>query len=478
MSLLQLLQPAGQNRYRLPKMGEMQVEAMIYLDEVLLQESLDEASVRQLHDAACLPGMYRAVLGMPDIHSGYGLPIGGVMAADAERGVVSAGAVGMDINCGVRLLSTNITAQAMTRARLERLLAAITRRVPTGIGTATPDRTWRGGIVQEVFTKGSRAVLEQGYGRPQDVEHTEENGCLNFANPDALSKAMLRRAVQLGTLGGGNHFLEVQRVEEIFSPELAETLGLTLGNIVFMIHTGSRGFGHQICTEFSAQMAKEAPRHGIDLPNKGLAALPIDSPGGQAYLGAMACAVNYAFANRQIITHAVREAFAEVFDQSDTSLGLDVVYDVAHNIAKFEEHEERSLLVHRKGSTRALPPGHAHNPAVYKDTGHPALLPGSMGTSSYVVVGRPPVVETFCSVNHGAGRVMSRGAARRCISEQAFQQSMGGVITNAANYRQIIDEAPLAYKDIDRVVNVLADIGMVAKVARMVPLAVVKGSGE
>lgn len=478
MSLLQLLQPAGKNRYRLPKMGDMQVEAMIYLDEVLLQESLDEASVQQLRDAACLPGTYRAVLGMPDIHSGYGLPIGGVMVTDAKAGVVSAGAVGMDINCGVRLLRTNIPAKAMTRKRLEKLIAAITRRVPTGIGTATPDRTWRGKILQEVFTKGSRAVVEQGYGRPQDVEHTEESGCLSFANPDVLSKRMLKRAVQLGTLGGGNHFLEVQRVEEVFSAPMAEVLGLTMGHIVFMIHTGSRGFGHQICTEFSALMAKEAPRQGIKLPNKGLAALPIDSEVGQAYLGAMACAVNYAFANRQIITHAVRQAFSEVFGESDLSLGLDTVYDVAHNIAKFEEHEGRSLLVHRKGATRALPPGHDHNPAVYQTTGHPALLPGSMGTSSYVVVGRPPITETFCSVNHGAGRVMSRGEARRSISEQAFQQSMGGIITNAENYRQIIDEAPTAYKDIDRVVNVLADIGMVEKVARVVPLAVIKGSGE
>lgn len=477
MSLLQLLQPVGKNRYRLPKMGDMQVEAMVYLDEVLLQESLDEAAVKQLHDAACLPGSYGAVLGMPDIHSGYGLPIGGVMASDAERGIVSAGAVGMDINCGVRLLMTNINAKYMTRARLEKLIRAITRRVPTGIGTATPDRLWRGSILQDVFTNGSRAVVEQGYGRPQDVEHTEEKGRLSFANPDALSKAMLRRAVQLGTLGGGNHFLEVQRIDEIFAPELAATLGLALGNIVFMIHTGSRGFGHQICTEYSTRMAKEASQHGISLPNKALAAMPIASRSGQDYLGAMACAVNYAFANRQIITHAVRDAFADVFGQSDSDLGLNVVYDVAHNIAKFEEHEGRSLLVHRKGATRALPPGHAQNPIVYQDTGHPALLPGSMGTSSYVVVGKAPVVETFCSVNHGAGRIMSRGVARRSISEQAFLQSMSGVITNADNYRQIIDEAPLAYKDIDRVVNVLADIGMVAKVARVVPLAVIKGSG-
>jgi len=478
MSLLQLLQPVGKNRYRLPKMGDMQVEALVYLDEVLLRESLDEESVRQLRDAACLPGTYRAVLGMPDVHSGYGLPIGGVMATDAEVGVVSAGAVGMDINCGVRLLRTNVPAKEITRKRLEQLVAAITRRVPTGIGMATPDRTWRGKVLQEIFVKGSRAVVAEGYGRPRDVEHTEENGCLSFANPDALSQRMLKRAVQLGTLGGGNHFLEVQRVEEVYSPSLAEVLGLEVGSITFMIHTGSRGFGHQICTEYSAMMAKEAPRQGIRLPNKGLAAAAINSEMGQAYLGAMACAVNYAFANRQIVTHAVRQAFAEVFAERDQSIGLDVVYDVAHNIAKFEEHEGRRLLVHRKGATRALPPGHQQNPPVYQATGHPALLPGSMGTSSYVVVGKPQVSETFCSVNHGAGRVMSRGEARRSISEQALQKSMGGIITNAENYRQIIDEAPSAYKDIDRVVNVLADIGMVEKVVRVAPLAVIKGSGE
>ena len=257
---------------------------------------------------------------------------------------------------------------------------------------------------------------------------------------------------------------------------MAEVLGLRKGSITFMIHTGSRGFGHQICTEFSNRMAKAAPKHGIELPNKGLAALPIASDGGQQYLGAMACAVNYAFANRQVITHAVREAFAEVFGQSDEQLGLELVYDVAHNIAKFEEHHGRKLLVHRKGATRALPPGHPSNPAVYQNTGHPALLPGSMGTASYVVVGKPPVVETFCSVNHGAGRVMSRRAARRSISEQEFHDSMGKILTNAEHYRQVLDEAPTAYKDIDRVVNVLADIGLTEKVVRLVPLAVNNGT--
>lgn len=476
MSLLQLLQPAGKNRYRLPKTGDMQVEAMVYLDEVLLKESFDEASLRQLHDATRLPGLHRAVLGMPDIHHGYGLPIGGVMASDAEQGLVSAGAVGMDINCGVRLLRTNLDAKEVTRSHMRELIAAIERRIPTGVGKSTAGRTWSGSIMQDIFTEGSRAVVKEGYGRPQDIDHTEENGRLSFANPDVLDKTMLRRSGQLGTLGGGNHFLELQRVEEIFSPELAQTLGLALGSIVFMIHTGSRGFGHQICTEFSARMAREAPRHGIELPNKGLAALPITSKGGQAYLGAMACAVNYAFANRQVITHAVREAFVEVFRKNEDTLGLDVVYDVAHNIAKFEEHDGKRLLVHRKGATRALPPGHADNPAVYKTTGHPALLPGSMGTSSYVVVGKPGIEETFCSVNHGAGRVMSRGAARRNISEAEFEESMGSVITNAPNYRRVIDEAPAAYKDIDRVVDVLADIDLVAKVARVVPLAVAKGS--
>lgn len=476
MSLLRLLQPAGPNRYRLPPTGAMQVEARIYLDEVLFEEALDEAAVAQLRDAASLPGLYGAVLGMPDIHSGYGLPIGGVMAADAREGLVSAGAVGMDINCGVRLLKTNIPAAEVKPSHLKQLIAAITHRVPTGIGTATPDRHWRGKVLEKVFIEGSLAVVKEGYGRDLDAIHTEEGGFLDFANPDTLGKRMRQRASQLGTLGGGNHFLEVQRVAEIFSPDFAELLGLGLGNIVFMIHTGSRGFGHQICTEFSARMAKNASRYGINLPNKGLAALPIESEGGQAYLGAMACAVNYAFANRQIITHAVRQAFADVFQADDKSLGLDVVYDVAHNIAKFEEHDGRQLLVHRKGATRALPPGHQHNPAIYKESGHPALLPGSMGTSSYIVVGKAGVTETFCSVNHGAGRMMSRGAARRKISAGQFHKSMGEVITNVGNYRQILDEAPPAYKDIDRVVNVLSDIDLVAKVARVLPLAVVKGA--
>ena len=478
MTWLSQLELVDRNRYRLAQQGAMQVEVMIYLDEVLRNEALDEASVQQLYEAACLPGLYRAVLGMPDIHSGYGLPIGGVMAADASFGIISAGAVGMDINCGVRLLKTNLSAKDATKRRLERLIAAITRRIPTGIGTATPERLWRGALLEKVFTEGSRAPIEQGYGRPEDGERTEEYGALSFADPAALSKRMRQRSVQLGTLGGGNHFLEAQRVEEVLDGELAAKLGLYEDQLVFMIHTGSRGFGHQVCTEYSARMAKEAPKHGITLPNKGLAALPIDSPGGQAYLAAMGCAVNYAFANRQIITHLVRESFAEVFACGDQELDLSVVYDVAHNIAKFEEHEGRKLLIHRKGATRALPPGHHQNPEVYRETGHPALLPGSMGTASYVVVGREAVKETFCSVNHGAGRLMSRGEARRSISERAFKESMGDILTNVVDGRRIIDEAPGAYKDIDRVVDVLSDIDMIKKVAKVVPLAVIKGSGE
>lgn len=478
MGLLELLEPIGRNRYCLPRHGQMLVDAQLYLDEVLRRECLDESSLQQLHDAACLPGVHRAVLGMPDIHSGYGLPIGGVMATDAEQGVVSAGAVGMDINCGVRLLNTCLQASALDRNSLERLLSAIVKRVPTGIGTRSPYDELRGELLQSVLAEGSAIVVGKGFGRSEDVERTEENGRLAFANPDALSKSMLKRSEQLGTLGGGNHFIEVSRVERVYDRQLAELLGLREGAATVMIHTGSRGFGHQICTESSASMMQDARRMGMPLPSKGLAALPVGSSGGEAYLQAMACAVNYAFANRQIITYAVREAFAEVFKQGDSRLGLDVVYDVAHNIAKFEEHDGRRLLVHRKGATRALPPGHPGNPRVYTASGHPALLPGSMGSASYVVVGRPGISETFCSVNHGAGRVMSRSAARKSISEQEFRTSMQGVLINAANYRSVIDEAPQAYKDIDRVVDVLADINLVNKVVRLTPLAVIKGEGD
>ncbi|MEW5762044.1 MAG: RtcB family protein [Bacillota bacterium] len=468
------LERVGRNRYRLPRTGKMRVSGLVYATEGLLSYIRDDKSLEQLANAAQLPGVVEPVIGMPDIHEGFGLPIGGVMAVTAD-GVISAGAVGMDINCGVRLLRTNLRAD-FDKPTLRALMQEIERLVPTGIGKKGRHRGVTAAIFEEVVHRGAGAVIAAGFGRAKDAEHTEENGCLAGADLAAVSKQAVRRgAEQLGTLGGGNHFIEIQRVEEIFDPGIAGRFGLFAGQLTVMIHTGSRGFGHQICTDYSKSLIPVAARYGIELPSKGLACAPINSPEGKNYFAAMACAVNYAFANRQIITADVRQAFVTVLGLSEKELGLELVYDVAHNIAKWETHHGSRLLVHRKGATRALPAGHPANPPAYRETGHPALIPGSMGTSSYVLVGTELAAESFFSVNHGAGRTLSRAAAAKAITWEQFASEMGDILYNIRDFRDIVDEAPQAYKDIEEVVQALVDIGLTSKVARMRPLAVIKG---
>ncbi len=465
----------GLNRYVLPRRGKMLVDGVVYVDERLLPLVKKDKSLQQLANAACLPGVVGRVCGMPDIHEGFGLPIGGVMAT-AEDGVISAGAVGMDINCGVRLLSTNVPAAGVSVPLLRRLIERIEEYVPTGVGKKGKHGAITEKIFEEVVHTGAPGIVELGYGRPQDIERTEEGGCLAGADLTAVSREAYKRgSVQLGTLGGGNHFIEVQAVEEIYDRAAASAFGLEEGALAVMIHTGSRGFGHQICTDYSKSHIPVARKYGIELPDKGLACAPSDSREGRAYYAAMACAVNFAFANRQLITYDVRAAFGDVFGCDPASLGLDVIYDVAHNIAKWEVHGGRKLLVHRKGATRALPPGHQANQEVYRTTGHPVIVPGSMGTASYVLTGTPAAAEAFFSANHGAGRTRSRTAAVKEITKEEFEASMGGVIYNVRNYRELLDEAPSAYKDIDLVVETLAAIGMTKKVARLRPLAVIKG---
>lgn len=439
---------------------------------------MQDAELQQLCDAATLPGVYGPVVGMPDIHAGFGLPIGGVMATLAGGGVVSAGAVGMDINCGVRLLSTNIAADSLDKPTLRALVAAVEKRVPAGIGRKSRHSKLCRNALPDVFCGGARYLVKRAYGRPEDLECIEEGGCLAGAGVESVSARALERAAQLSTLGGGNHFLEFGRVEEIYDPFTAERFSLRAGMLTVLIHTGSRGFGHQICTEYTDVMAKAAANYGIKLPAKALACCPIDSKEGRSYLAAMACAVNFAFANRQLITYDIRDAFQDILRRSDSELGLDVVYDVAHNIAKFEEHFGEKLLVHRKGATRALPPGHRQNPVRYRDTGHPAIVPGSMNSPSYVLTGTEAVKETFCSVNHGAGRSLSRSAAKKNINRDEFIASMGDVLLNTRNYQQLFDEAPKAYKDINDVVDTLAAIGLTKKIVRLQPLAVIKGEGD
>ncbi|MDI3538477.1 MAG: hypothetical protein PWP58_124 [Bacillota bacterium] len=473
------LQETKPNRWRLEEGKKGAAEVIVYLSRRLQSELVEEEALRQLANAATLPGVVSPVVGMPDLHTGFGLPIGGVMATRAGDGVVSAGAVGMDINCGVRLLTTGLPAREIPQGTLQELLTAILKRVPTGIGKKSRHLDLRRGFLEEIVSQGAAAMVRKGFGYPEDVARIEEGGCLAGADLAAVSREAVERSDQLATLGGGNHFIELGFVEEIYAPEIAQSWGLERGELTVLIHTGSRGFGHQICTDYSKMMLKAAKRYGIDLPAAGLACVPIDSKEGRDYLTAMACACNFAFANRQLITADVREAFLEVLGREALGLRpLPLLYDVAHNIAKWEVHEGRRLLVHRKGATRALPPGHPDNPHEYRDTGHPAIIPGSMGTASYVVVGVPATAETYYSVNHGAGRVMSRSAARKNISREEFKESMDGILVTCQNYRRLVDEAPAAYKDVDEVVETLASIGLTRKVVRLRPLAVIKGEGD
>jgi tRNA-splicing ligase RtcB len=468
--------PAGKNKFKLPRQGQMKVDGIVYLNERLFRHIYRDNSLKQLANAACLPGVVRNVFGMPDIHQGFGLPIGGVMATAVPEGVISAGAVGMDINCGVRLLTTNLSRDDVNRKILKDLIEAIEYFVPTGIGKKSRRGEFKRDLFLKILHHGVPVLIEEGFGWKEDTNFIEENGCLPGANSEAISsEAMKRGASQLGTLGGGNHFIEIQVVDEVYDVDTASRFGLRENQIVVMIHTGSRGFGHQICTDYTKILYKAGKNYGIEIPDKGLSCAPINSPEGKAYYAAMACAVNFAFCNRQLITHDVRRAFQEVFQKSAIDLQMKIVYDVAHNIAKFEQHREGKLLVHRKGATRALPPYHPNNPPVYRETGHPVLIPGSMGTASYVLIGTPKAEEPFFSVNHGAGRLLSRTAAEKEISKEELKASMQGVVFDEKAYHLLLDEAPAAYKNIDDVVDTLEEIDFVKKVTRLRPLAVIKG---
>lgn len=465
----------GVNKWRIPKFGKMRVDAVVYVNDSLKDLLRDDQSLRQLVNAASLPGVVEPVIGMPDIHEGFGLPIGGVMAIE-EKGVISAGAVGYDINCGVRLVRSDLEADYFTKDILYKLIERIEHYVPTGIGKKGKHKGITRVIFDDVVHNGVEAVIKAGFGKKSDLEYIEEGGKLEGADISAVSEeAQERGEEQLGTLGGGNHFIEIQKVEEILEENLAEKFGLFKGQLAVMIHTGSRGFGHQIATDYTKILWEAAKRYGIEVPEKGLAAAPIKSKEGQNYYKAMAAAVNFAFSNRQIIMFDVIRAFEDVLKKSEEEMGFKLVYDVAHNIAKWEVHGGKRMLVHRKGATRALPAGHPQNPPSYRDTGHPALIPGSMGTGSYVVVGTEKAAETFYSVNHGAGRRLSRNQAKK-ISKEEFERSMGDVVYNVRSYKDIVDESPLAYKDVEAVVSVLEERGITIPVAKLIPLAVVKGA--
>jgi tRNA-splicing ligase RtcB (3'-phosphate/5'-hydroxy nucleic acid ligase) len=459
----------------------MRVPGVLFSDAALLSGVEGDPSLTQLANVATLPGIEAFALAMPDIHFGYGFPVGGVAAFDLGSGVVSPGGIGYDINCGVRLLRTTLTVDEV-RPRLGALIERLYREVPSGVGSKG-GHPIAGGDVDAVLAGGARWAVEQGLGRAADLAVQEEEGRLASALPSAVSEGARKRGLkQLGTLGSGNHFLEVQAVDRVLDPEFAAVLGLEPGRVAVMLHTGSRGLGHQVATDFIQEMDRTLSREGVTLVDRQLSCAPVDSEPAQRYLGAMAAAANFAWANRQTITDGVRRAFTAVFERSEDELDLSVVYDISHNMAKVEEHRVnggvKKLLVHRKGATRAFPAGREEVPAAYRSYGQPVLIPGDMGTASYVLAGLPTsMARSFGSSCHGAGRRLSRHAAVRAFRYEEVTRALAGrgIVVRSASREGVTEEAPGAYKDVEEVVRVAEGAGLTRRVARLVPLGVVKG---
>jgi len=457
----------------------MLVPARIYATAGILQ-AMDSGVFDQVTNVACLPGIQRYALCMPDGHWGYGFPIGGVAAFDVNTGVISPGGVGYDVNCGMRLIRTDLTL-ADVQPRLERLMTELFRQVPAGVGAGGFVRLNRESF-DRVMTHGARWCVEEGYGWQQDLAHIEEGGCLKGADPEKVTDHAISRGInQLGTLGSGNHYLEVQVVsqERLFDPDTAAKLGITgHDQIVVMVHCGSRGFGHQVASDYLKVFEKAMRRYGITVKDQQLACAPFRSPEGQDYFAAMNCAANTAFANRQVITHRVRESFASVFGKSAEELGMELVYDVAHNIAKVERYPEGDLLVHRKGSTRAFGPGAAGLSPDFQETGQPVICGGSMETGSYLLVGTDRAMrETFGSTMHGSGRTMSRAQAKKSVRGEQLQQQMKqrGILVKAVSMSGLAEEAGFAYKNISEVVDTVDRAGITKKVAELRPIGNIKG---
>lgn len=461
----------------------MRVPGNIFADEKLIEKMKTDRTFEQCANVAHLPGIYKYAITLPDGHEGYGFPIGGVAATDYEEGVISPGGVGYDINCGIRLLETKLTVQEL-RPKLGELVNTIFNNVPSGLGSRRKDFRVTPHEIDRLMAEGVQWVVDQGLGWYDDVKHCEENGCMENANPDKVSsRAKKRGLTQVGTLGSGNHFLEIQEVDEIYNPIVAQTFGINQeGQVTVMIHCGSRGFGHQVCSDYLRVMEHAIRKYKITLPDRELACAPGTSSEAEDYYQAMACAVNYAFANRQTITHWVRQSFERVLKSPADELGLRLIYDVAHNIAKIEEHtiddKKRKVWVHRKGATRAFPPGNKEVPPDYRGVGQPVIIPGSMGTSSWVLVGTSKAMEvSFGSTAHGAGRMMSRSAAKRQFWGGDIKKALEkrGIVVRAASASVLAEEADQAYKDVDRVVEVSDQLGIAKKVCRLRPLGVVKG---
>jgi len=460
---------------------DMRVPVRLFADSELFNAAFGDRSIEQLVNTATLPGIVKYALALPDVHQGYGFPIGGVAGIDADDGVISPGGVGYDINCGVRLLASHVDAEEIEPFR-EDLMNALYQSCPSGLGGDGRVRVNRKEL-DNLLGAGASWAVKQGLARQVDIEHTEEHGSLPGADPSQVSERAKERGLsQVGSLGSGNHFLELDVIQEVYDADLAEALDLRKGQVVVQIHCGSRGFGHQVCDDYVKSLQSAVKKYDIHLPNRQLVCAPIDSPEGQSYYGAMACAVNYAFVNRQVLAMGAREAFERVLAGKVSDFDLRQVYDVAHNIAKFEEHtvngSRKRLCVHRKGATRCFPPGHEGVPAAYRDVGQPVLVPGSMGTASYVLVGQQKAMDlTFGSSCHGAGRTMSRTQARKEVWGHDLREELeaGGIAVRASSMKGLAEEAPLAYKDVSRVVETVHGLGLAHKVARLEPLGVVKG---
>jgi len=473
----------GENQYQIDADSNfgMKVPVRIYANEALMQKMLSDRTIMQARNVASIPGIVGHSVVLPDGHEGYGFPVGGVAAMDAEEGMISPGGVGYDINCGVRLLRSNLT-EDLVRSKLKELVTDLFSSIPSGVGSKGAVKLTHSEL-DEVLVKGVNWAIDHGYGSSDDADVCEENGQIQNADPNKVSdKARKRGAPQLGSLGSGNHFLEVQKVAEIHDEEAAKRMGIEEGTITILIHCGSRGFGHQVCSDYLRVSEQAMEKYDINLPDRELACVPNNSEEGESYRKAMFSALNFAWSNRQMLTHWTRNSFQRVFNQSESDLDMKLVYDVAHNIAKVEKHKvdgkERKLVVHRKGATRAFPANRDEIPSKYRDLGQPVLVPGSMGTSSWILLGQPNSMDlSFGSTAHGAGRTMSRSKARRNYTEEDVKKSLNdkGIFIKALTRDGVVEETPQAYKDVDSVVNVSHDLGIATKVAKLVPIGVIKG---
>ncbi len=465
----------------IPRTGPMKVPGLVFTDEKGLAAQINDKALVQVANVACLPGIVKASMAMPDFHQGYGFPIGGVAAFDWETGIVSPGGVGYDINCGVRLAATKLEAKEI-RPHTPKLVQDLFAQIPCGVGSRSAIRL-SGKDLKKVLEKGSAWALDQGMGRPSDIDHTEEQGCLGHADSRLLTRRALERGKdQLGTLGSGNHFLEIGMVDQVYDPGIARAYGLFKNQVTVMLHSGSRGLGYQVCDDSLKQMLKEAHPLKFKLPDRQLAFAPLESSPGRAYLKAMACAANYAWANRQVLMHHAEQVILKSLSMGPASLGLRLVWDVCHNIAKKETHmvagKKQVLCVHRKGATRAFGPGHPSLCPEYRDTGQPIIIPGDMGRASYVLAGTQKAMDqTFGSTCHGAGRILSRKAAKKAAKGRAVHRELEekGIHVKWTGRSTMAEEMPEAYKDIDQVVKAVSGAGISKIVARLRPMAVIKG---